>query len=83
MNNLLDFLKKISEKLGIETCDKEKHNPNTYSMRIIYSAIGHVALASLFDLNDENEPISVTHFIMLCLHILTKKLHLMNNGDTM
>ena len=62
MNNLLDFLKKISEKLGIETCDKEKHNPNTYSMRIIYSAIGHVALASLFDLNDENEPISVTHF---------------------
>ena len=54
------ILDEIRNELDIKRAVTEKDA--VYVMRIIYSAIGHVALASLFDLNDDNEPISVTHF---------------------
>ena len=54
------LLNNISNTLHIERCNNKELS--VYLNRIIYSAIGHVSLASLFDLNDDNEPITITHF---------------------
>lgn len=56
-NNLLH---EIAEALHIEKGSDELET--VYKKRIVYSALGKLVLASLWDSRDENEDISVTHF---------------------
>lgn len=59
MNNNELLLNEIGQKLNIKRGVSEEKE--LWRQRIIYSAIGIMALASLWDMEDE-EPISITHF---------------------
>lgn len=59
MNNNELLLNEMGQKLNIKWGVSEKKE--LWRQRIIYSAIGMMALASLWDMEDE-EPISITHF---------------------
>lgn len=54
------LLNEIGEKLNIKQGTFE--DINLWRQRIIYSAIGMTALASLWDKDDSGEPVSITHF---------------------
>ena len=59
MNNNELLLNEIGQKLNIKRGVSEEKE--LWRQRIIYSAIGIMALVSLWDMEDE-EPISITHF---------------------
>lgn len=60
MSDYAGLLSGISKELNIA------RGPNEPSLkwmaRVIYSAVGQVALASLFDLQEDNTPVSIIHF---------------------
>lgn len=59
MNQNEDLLNEIAQKLNIKKGISE--DSSLWKQRIIYSAIGFMALASLWDIEDD-EPISIIHF---------------------
>lgn len=60
MNKYNGLLTEIAKNLHISQGDTEKEIE--YKCRIIYSAVGRLAYASLLDLLEEDVPVSVTHF---------------------
>ena len=60
MDKYNGLLQRISEELGISRGTQETET--NWKARIIYSAIGHVGIASLRDIEEDNIPVSITHF---------------------
>ena len=60
MNDYGGLLSSISKELNIQKGNNEKEPE--WMARVIYSAIGQMSLASLFDVQEDNAPISITHF---------------------
>lgn len=60
MNKYGGLLEKIAEQLDIVRGFDESEND--WKARTIYSAIGHLTIASLFDLQKGKDSISITHF---------------------
>ena len=54
------LLSSIAQSLSIARGTAE--DDISWKCRIVYSVLGNLALASLWDIQDEHEPISVTHF---------------------
>lgn len=54
------LLRSIARSLGVLKGLTESEN--AWKSRIVYSVLGKMALASLWDVQDENEPVSITHF---------------------
>ena len=57
MNKLLH---EIAHELNILPCDSESEE--SYKSRIVYSAIGHMSLSSLYDVEEYEDKISIQHF---------------------
>ncbi len=55
-----NLLQKIARQLGIEQCFDE--GDVDYKIRLIYSALGAIAYASLHDQQDESDANSIVHF---------------------
>ena len=60
MNNYGGLLRKIARELNILQGDSEPEE--SYKSRIVYSAVGYMSLASLYDVPEDDENISVQHF---------------------
>lgn len=60
MNKYGGLLEKVAEQLKIAQGSEESQID--WKARIIYSAIGHLAIASLYDLQKVRDSVSVTHF---------------------
>lgn len=60
MNDYGELLSSISKELNI--LKGENESEPEWMARIVYSAVGQVALASLFDVREDNEPVTITHF---------------------
>ena len=54
------IIEKISSALGIIRGKQEAET--LWSARVIYSAAGRIALASLWDMPEDEQPVSITHF---------------------
>lgn len=60
MDKYNGLLKRIGDELGIDRGAQETET--SWKARIIYSAIGHVGIASLRDIEEDDIPVSITHF---------------------
>ena len=69
MNRYNGLLSKIAKELNIAKGNEE--SDFSFKTRIIYSAIGHVTYASLFDSMDDGQPISIVHFKNRCKNLFT------------
>ena len=69
MNRYNGLLSKIAKELNIVKGNEE--SDFSFKTRIIYSAIGHVTYASLFDSMDDGQPISIVHFKNRCKNLFT------------
>ena len=55
-----DLLLTISNELNILRSNDESFD--SWSSRVIYSAVGHIAIASLYDIQEDGQPVSIVHF---------------------
>lgn len=60
MNVDMELIRRMARDLNIGKAPEEVQE--TWMCRVIYSALGHTALASLWDQEEDGEPISITHF---------------------
>ena len=60
MNKYNKLLSGISEELNIKKGSEE--SIDSWKARVVYSAIGQLAIASLYDVQEDNTPVSITHF---------------------
>lgn len=69
MNSYNDLIHAIATNIGIAKGDHERED--SWRARVIYSVLGQMAYSSLYDLQEDLQPVSVTHFkqrIALTLH---------------
>ena len=60
LNRYFSLLHEMAGELHVSRYGAE--DADSLLLRILYSSVAPIALASLFDLNDDNDPISITHF---------------------
>lgn len=60
INKYSGILNCMAEEMSVD-CGLTEHW-HDWIRRILYSSVAPIALASLYDLNDDNEPVSITHF---------------------
>lgn len=60
MNKYNKLLSRIASDLNILKGSSE--SVDAWKARIVYSAIGHMAFASLYDVQEDDNPVSITHF---------------------
>lgn len=60
LNKYSGILKSMADQMSIDCGLTEDWND--WIVRILYSSVAPIALASLYDLNDDNQPVSVIHF---------------------
>ena len=54
------LLCRISDEMNILQGASESQD--SWKARVIYSALGHMAIASLHDIQEDGSPVSITHF---------------------
>ncbi len=69
MNSYIELIHAIAANIGIAKGDQEREE--SWRARVIYSVLGQMAYSSLYDLQEDLQPVSITHFkqrIALILH---------------
>lgn len=68
MNEFGGLIEKISNELGIKKDADETEE--MWKSRVVYSVAGRMAVASLYDILEDEQPVSVTHLKRRCQKVL-------------